>query len=169
MIRALRIRHRIAWTVMGVGLPLLFLSALASRRPPQSMAVRPDLSTRDLGAWVTTGFQDQIFGDLPIRWNQIGDGEPPARAGIELLRSAPLTVPDPLLYWSADRPEDEASLPGTAYLVGAVGADEVQRFPLPADALLKSGVLYVYSLAHQEVVALAVWPSLIFVDGESAP
>ena len=169
MIRSLRIRHRIAWTVLAVGLPVLFLSALASRRPPRSMAAAPNFSTRDLGTWVTIGFQDQMFGDLPIRWNQIGDGKPPSRAGIELLRSAPLAVPDPLLYWSADRPADDRSLPGTAFLVGMVGTDEVQRFPLPADALLKNGALYVYSLAHQEVVALAVWPSLILVDGESTP
>lgn len=169
MIRALRVRHRIAATVMAVGLPILFGSALAVRRPPRQMEAPPVLAAHDLRSWIVTGFQSQMFGALPVQYNQIADQEPPRQAGVELVRSAPWAVPDPLLYWSVEKSEDERTLPIEAYLVGAVGADETQRFALPADALLRNGWLFMYSLAHQEVVARAAWPSLIFVEGETSP
>ncbi|MCB9758591.1 MAG: hypothetical protein H6739_02000 [Alphaproteobacteria bacterium] len=74
---------------------------------------------------------------------------------VTLTGREPLRQPEPLLYWSAERPELGGALPRDAWLLGAVPDDPTLRFALPARVPAPQGWLLVYALGHSEVVARA--------------
>jgi hypothetical protein len=142
MIRPLRATHRTVFLFLPVALAAVLVSGLALRYTwpaSQSSPVPSDLATNETSAAVG-GVK------LKVRWlNQFKE---PTVSKAQLVPTAPLTIPDLLVYWSED-PVAKA-LPSTARLLGSYHAGEI--YSLPAEARGK-GYLSLYSLAHREVLA----------------
>ena len=72
---------------------------------------------------------------------------------LHLARDEGFVAPDVLVYWSPEGMGDDEPFPSSAVLLGALGDLGAQSFNLPARDV--SGVLLLYSLAHQSIVTSA--------------
>lgn len=129
MISPLRRAHRVMWPIVGVVTATLFVVALRAR---------PE--------WpVDAGSTSAEPADVELAGQSLGlsvrDGEV-----IAVDREGP-HAPDRLLYWSADVGAE--ALPAGGRLLGPVGGP-ARRYALPAG---ETGALYLYSLAHGELLA----------------
>ena len=132
MIRPLRRDHQLAFVVLTLLLPALFIAGLALRRPiPRA-------------------------GELPGQFlptSNIIEGGGQGSLDLNSLRKS--NVPDPLVYWSRERPSGNE--PGNnAVLLGALSSWVGMGSLLPADAG-EEGYLIVYSLAQKRVIDVRPW------------
>jgi len=147
MIRPLRILHRRTLTVMGVVLPVAFGLGIAARKPVPQMGVVPvELREATPEPAATVWERRDIFTNAPVQVCLL-------RATDHLMVgcAAPtgFVKPDLLVYWSGSPPITD-KLPSDAILLGAFTASAL---PLPADAANRDGLLILFSLADQEIIA----------------
>jgi hypothetical protein len=128
VIRRLRVLHRFIFVVLALALPALLVASLRARRHTLPVTT-PKVSTVD-----TSGFRLLEKTGLSVR---ISSGS------IDVIPVRPLSVPDPLLYWSR-----QDSMGEGATLLGPLEGMSLRRYPIP-----ESGYLIVYSLGRREVVA----------------
>jgi hypothetical protein len=158
VITAHRRAHRMLhWALWPLAIAV-FGVALMGRRPEDSIREWPAFLT-DAAAGAAANrstsavrFEsEEAFGPWPARLRVFAD------ASIELQPLRPLDRPELLLYWSRDPVVD--SLPRNAHLLGRISGTHASRFALPTAAMRDrsdgSGVLVVYSLGHQAIVASA--------------
>lgn len=133
--------HRVIFSALGLGLPLLLGLALWDRRPFVVETAPPEFI---LVSIIETSITS------PIRWEEAGLSLVMTQGSsgpvLDLSVDAPLRAPDPLLYWSAAPAAD--ALPADARLLGPLSGAPHQRFPLPA----ATGQLIVYSLGHGSIL-----------------
>lgn len=161
--RAHRAIHRIAWLPIF----LLFVAALSSRRPveiaddgwaalPAAAHGSGTMRTPTSAPRALLGTSTEAFGIWPARLSVWTDGT----LEIEPLR--PLDRPELLIYWLSD-PLVGETLPDSAQLLGRLAGTATRRFRLPPSSSASPGdpgILVVYSLGHQQVVATARLASL---------
>ena len=147
MIAPLRKLHRRGLPILAVGSFALIGAALAVRTdmPAQS------LESSDGGN--AAGLElDGIWGELSIEtraWN------PSSRRRLVSLRPrVDLRSPDVLVYWT-EPPTKLDKRPADAVLLGKLSGVEQRTFVLPEASGNSMGALYLYSLAHAEVLAAA--------------
>jgi hypothetical protein len=142
MIRSLRATHQVVFLLLPVVLVALLVTGLAFRYNwPGSQSSPPpsDLATSETSAAVA---------GVKLRVRRLNQSAEPTVFKVQLVPTAPLTIPDLLVYWSED-PVAKA-LPSNARLLDSYRAAEI--YSLPAEARGK-GYLSLYSLAHREVLA----------------
>ena len=155
MIRPLRQRHRLVFTVLAGLLPLALVAGLAVRKPvlagnsPTSDSLTPPLWTRD-----------HLFTNAPVTVRL--SSAAPGRPMLTLTAPPEFLKPDLLVYWQAGETVPVDSLPDNATLLGQFSSPQL---PLPGSAATQSGRLVLYSLADNEIVAV----SQPFRGGPSAP
>ena len=162
MIRPLRARHRRMMTVLAVVVPVVFVAGLLARQPVPAVdelpgTVRPAVPE----GFTEAAVDDAAWGGLALRTTWMvgpatAEGGPPAR-GVTLTFLVDPRLPDLLVYWAAE--SEGASLALDAHLLGTIGDLQERSWVLPGDAS-DGGVLVLYSLARQEVVATAAVPPL---------
>ncbi len=140
MIARLRGRHRRLVVWVGAIALAGFIAALLAR-PPRP--IEPRLRSVDTTGWTSFGPEERLRASL------LGE---PGDEYVNVARAPRLVGPDLLVYWSPD-----AGAPGDAggrgqVLLGALGDPGVYRYRLPSSR--DGGTLVVYSLGHEEVVAL---------------
>ena len=156
MIRTLRRRHRrMIWT-LAIIVPVLFVAALLARPTPPiadglALEATPAYPT-EVNAW------DDLWPSVPITTRLLADRMPAEQLAVELTPTEALLRPDVLVYWVPGEVQ-EAALPETSYLLGALQGTEPQVWPLPEEARYVSGTLLLYSLPHDEVIAHTSLPS----------
>jgi hypothetical protein len=142
MIRPLRATHRIVFLFLPVALAAVLVGGLALRYTwpaSQSSPMPTDLATSETIATIA-GVR------LKVRWlNQSGE---PLVFKVQLVPTAPLTIPDLLVYWSEG--SLAKGLSSNARLLGSYRPGEIYSFPAEARG---KGYLSLYSLAHREVLA----------------
>lgn len=150
MIRPLRIQHRHTFAVLGVVLPMVFGFGVVARKPVPVMnnpwtEIRGKPSDFNAVVWERWG----LFPHAPVRVRLLrGDG------AVAVVCAAPpdFTKPDLLVYWSQAGAAAAGALPADAVLLGAFAA---AALPLPAGSAGHDGVLILFNLADQEVVAVS--------------
>jgi hypothetical protein len=132
MIRPLRRDHQLAFGVLSLLLPILFIAGLVLRRPIPRVSQLPG----------------QFFPT-----SNVAEGGGPDSVDLNSLRKS--DVPDPLVYWSRERPTGNE--PGNnAVLLGALSSWIGMGSLLPANAG-EEGYLIIYSLAQKRVVDVRPW------------
>ncbi|HTF88440.1 MAG TPA: hypothetical protein VK843_08525 [Planctomycetota bacterium] len=149
MIRSLRSRHRRTFVLLAVVLPIGLAMAFSSRvSVPASPSVpqADRLVARPIDAPVRDAVVTSARAQLRLRiWSPGTDGT----RVLELTPRRDLELPDVLVYWSAT--DSNEGLPAKSLLLGSLAGTEARLFSLPKEA--RGGRLFLYSLAHQELVA----------------
>lgn len=176
MIRSRRRAHRSIHLLLWPGLAAFFTYSLAETAstlaPFDWTSVLVDRTTNNTNGvgprddepiWT----RDDAFGLWPARLAIHRDGR------LELTPLRPLDRPELLLYWSppidSEANASDERLPAEAVLLGRIFAARQQSFALPdavRGATDRRGALVVYSLGHQEIVARAIWPSELVLEGD---
>ncbi len=145
----LRQRHRLAWAILGLALPLGFAVGVVWRPTfPQQLAAVPEPATETQLFTATDYERGDWFGKAPVRvrlWREQGT----ARLAIGLAADKDFVKPDLLVYWSAVQIPESGALPGNAKLLGAFAAGPLV---LPPEASTANGRVILFSLANQEIV-----------------
>jgi hypothetical protein len=150
MIRPLRIRHRRIFTVLGVLLPVAFGLGIAARKPvPQMSALPTELHTATPQFDVSVWERSDLFTNAPVTVRMLRKEE---HAAVACSAPGGFMKPDLLVYWSSGNSPANGKLPGDATLLGAFAASAL---PLPKSSTERNGVLVLFSLADQEVVAVS--------------
>jgi hypothetical protein len=150
MIRPLRIRHRRIFTLLGVLLPVAFGFGIAARKPVPQMDALPTALHAATPRFNTLLWeQPDLFTNAPVTVRLLRGAE---RLAVTCSAPDSFVKPDLLVYWSTDRSRAGNTLPDDATLLGAFAASVL---PLPADSAGRSGVLVLFSLADQEIVAIS--------------
>jgi len=148
MILRLRQRHRRIFAILGVLLPLAFVSGIAARRAAPTAVTLPMELVAAHSFVATDAELDDVFEQSPVRvrlWREQGRG----RLAIGFTVANDFLIPDLMAYWSAARVTTNDMLPPDARLLGAVCAGPLV---LPAEASASDGILILFSLANQEIV-----------------
>lgn len=149
MIRQLRQRHHSILVGISTLLPIAFAAGLAARNPvpPQTtmsgkasnslriLSERPDLWRADI--------QTRVLVDVAAL----------DKLAVSLTPKSMLMKADILVYWVNGGKESIATLPDQAVLLGALVPET--PLPLPDLGTGENGVLLLYSLADQEIVAVS--------------
>lgn len=148
MIRALRQRHRTTTTVLSIILPVVFLFAVALRKPVPIWVPRPTFNNpiwekNDL--WAKPLIKTRLFSYNPT--NQ------PSRFAVQLIPEQPIIRPDVLAYWTPTMVGSIEQVPDSAVLLGSITGEPVM--PLPSSSGNTLGSLILYSLADHEVIVVS--------------
>lgn len=152
MIQPLRTVHRHAFTVLAVLLPGVLIAGLWARHSRPNW--NPTAAEREPTLRVIA-VKDGLWEKYPIRTALVEDPQSKA-VSLRLQLPADLNEPDLLLYW-ADQEEQGPALPANARLLGAYATGK--GVSLPQDAA-SGGRLFLYSLAHRELVDTATLEKL---------
>ena len=149
MIRPLRIRHRRSLTVLGVVLPVAFGLGIAARKPlPQMGAVPIELREATPPHAATVWERPDLFTNAPVQVRLLREA---GHFAVACAAPTDFVKPDLLVYWSGSPPTND-KLPNAAVLLGVFTASAL---PLPADAANRDGLLVLFSLADQEIIAVS--------------
>lgn len=152
MIRALRVRHRVAFAALALIVPAGYAAALLGRRGPPPASAWPAESTLAAPAGRARVVMWSSI-ELLMELRRGGDGA----LFVSALSWSEPAPPALALYWSAGEPAD-GELPPDARFVGALGGapSELALHDAPA-----GGWLVLYSLGHGEVLG-----ALALAEGE---
>ena len=145
MIRPLRRRHLVLWTMLAIVLPGVLLTALVGRAPTPLEDSIP-WETRELT--VPDGHRS-TWADQPLEMIVGGDLEGRRLARLRPLR--PISDPDLLVYWI---PAAGSSVE-SGVLLGTFDGRRPQTYELPSAAATGGGSIALYSLAHGEMLGRA--------------
>ncbi len=141
--------------VLGILLPIAFVSGLVARKP------MPEVSSLPAG-WV-----DRKPSPEPVLWTRndlwptrldtvlLGDPAHPDSPAVKLLAKEEIAQPDLLIYWSSTAPAGGDALPTNSFLLGAWDQNDPVPLTLPAVADGQTGVLILYSLADNKIVQVS--------------
>jgi hypothetical protein len=152
MILRLRQRHRRMVIALGVFLPVAFAVGIAARKPVPSMQTLPAgfvVPEQKFAAveWVNRG----LFEHMPIYVELRRERTDAGQFAVRFSADKNFMKPDLLVYWIGGDSKVADKLPEDALLVGAF--ESSAPLPLPASVASGNGVLLLYSLADQQVVA----------------
>lgn len=140
------------FAVIGVLLPIAFVSGIAARRAvPHAATLPPELSSLSETFTATDYDQDDLFTNSPVRvrlWHEQGIG----RYAVGFVAAKNFLKPDLIVYWIAGHPTATDNLPPEAMLLGAFSAGPLL---LPVEATITDGSLILFSLADREIVDLS--------------
>lgn len=148
MIQPLRTAHRRIFSGLAVVLPAVIALGLSARRP---MAAAVVMEPRTPASFYLLRKSEKLWRKHAILSEFFGESGKPSAIYVSLHPDHPLDEPDVLVYWSNDFVENDR-LPQQAQLLGAFRVDKA--LPLPVNAE-HQGRLFLYSLAHEQVVDVA--------------
>jgi hypothetical protein len=142
MIQPLRRTHRAIFFALGIALPALFITGLASRHAPLSPVRPPEdkLAQRNGGTEFVLNRGSSKFTVRLIEHKKGG----PEREFLATPDSGFL-APDVFVYWSETKPG--TSISPNARLLGRLGPRELYRIPAGS-----GGYFVLYSVAQNEVL-----------------
>lgn len=146
MIQPLRSAHRRAWFALAVVLPALLVVGLMARRP----RLIADSRINDSEALVPIRQSDHLWAKHTIHSAFLRRASDPTKVQVVLEPLDDLSVPDLLVYWSAEMSGND-NLPANAVLLGTFKKSS----PLLLRESDRKGFLILYSLAHQSIVDAA--------------
>lgn len=161
MMLSLRRRHRWMMAAVAIVLPAAFIAGHAVRKPVPATESMPSMFM----APPATAFphllyeKSDLWQALRITTRVYADQQPAERLAVELHPQGYLKIPDMLVYWHAQPPNQLDKLPDAAYLLGALAGTQKLRSVLPEPAMTQDGSLILYSLAHQKIIAATNLPT----------
>jgi hypothetical protein len=151
MIRPLRQRHRRQVIVLGIFLPVALAVGIAARKPVPTLSELPAaLAGAPPTAAVAVWNRGDLFSNAPVEVQWLRETRDSGRFTISFSAAKGFVKPDLMVYWVAGDPAITDALPGGARLLGAFSPDAL---PVPSETMTNRGVLVLYSLADNEIVA----------------
>jgi hypothetical protein len=145
MIQPLRKIHRTVFLILGMVLPVLFISGLLARHAPLSPSDRTKGALK--GSKVTGGTEFVMnTGSTMHKVRLIESTISGSDREFELIPDSGFLAPDVFLYWSPAK--KESSIDPGAKLLGKFSPRE--RYRIPAGA---GGYFVLYSVAQNQVLA----------------
>ena len=139
--------------LLGFTLPVGLIVGFATHPPvPAATGLLPGLTTATMTFSTAVWRRDDLFAKAPVQVRLLRTPEGTGGFALNLAGAKDFLKPDLLVYWVSGQPEITDPLPGDARLLGAFNA---AALPLPAEAVHGSGVLVLYSLADNELVAVS--------------
>jgi hypothetical protein len=153
MILTLRQRHRRMFAVIGVSLPIAFVTGIAARKHVPSVAGLPmefKVTPQPLVGddWEYT----DLFTNVPVRVHQLRNRTAEGRFAVSFSAEKNFAKPDLLAYWLPVYPKAIDVLPEDAVLLGPFSSPVLS---LPEQASKSDGVILLYSLANDEIVGIS--------------
>ena len=145
MIQPLRKIHHAVFLILGIVLPVLFISGLVARHAPLSLSDR----TKDAleGSNVTGGTKFEMnAGSTMHKVRLIENTISGIDREFELIPDSEFPAPDVFIYWSLTK--TESSIGADAKLLGKFGPRE--RYRIPAGV---GSYFVLYSVAQNQVLA----------------
>lgn len=136
MIQPLRTCHRWTFAVLAIIVPVVFAAGLAARR-------KPPLSRGTIEILISASGPGQRFKHSIVVWSEFPK--------VRLIANKPFVVPDALVYWSNQAPEQNRLAPDAVYL-GPL--DPVVTYQIPVSL---PGYLVIYSPAQQAILDYAAF------------
>ena len=153
MIQPLRRRHRQVFMLLGFALPAVLIVGFATRPPVPAVTGWPSGLAEAAPALATVVWQrDGLFAKAPVQIRLLRYPEGTRGFALNLTGARDFLKPDLLVYWVSGQPEITGTLPGDARLLGTFSASTL---PLPDEAVRGAGVLVLYSLADNEILAVS--------------
>ena len=153
MIQPLRRRHRQVFMLLGFTLPVVLIVGFATHPPvPTATGLLPDLTTPATTFSNVVWQRDGLFAKAPVQVRLLHSQDGTGGYALALNGARDFEKPDLLVYWVSGQPEITDTLPGQARLLGAFSA---AALPLPEEAARGAGMLALYSLADNEIVAVS--------------
>ena len=142
MIQPLRRTHRVIFFVLGIALPVLFVSGLVARHAPLSSVgpVQDKLAHSSGASEFVLKHGSSKFNVRLVENKKSG----PEREFL-MIPDSGFLAPDVFVYWSETQPG--ASISPNAKLLGKFGPHELYRIPASA-----GGCFILYSVAQSEVL-----------------
>jgi hypothetical protein len=157
MIRALRDRHRVIVSLLGLTLPVAYLGVVLGRPPQQPARLAATTAAVDAaGRPLPVGPRFTLLDRPRIEAELLGstqDGEP---AAVQVTPVEDPAIPDLLLYWGPTA-GDGAALPADATLLGTMRGSLPQTMALP-EAGPRGGYLVLYSMGWGRVMSATPLP-----------
>jgi hypothetical protein len=144
MIQPLRKMHRLVFLVLGIVLPVLFISGLAGRHAPLSPSDRTKDALERLNVTGGTEFEMNA-GSTKHKVRLIESTMSGSDREFELIPDSEFLVPDAFVYWSLTK--TESSIAADAKLLGRFGPGE--RYRIPAAV---GGYFILFSVARNQVL-----------------
>lgn len=155
MIRPLRQRHRIMITTLSVIIPTAFALGIARRSEFPSSPVDPGSVSAETKRYTELWTRNDLWEKAGIRTRLLRSSSNPQRLAIELASTKQIVRPDLLVYWVPDGLRTSDTLPDNAVLLGNFIQTAPVQFELPGQSTNQNGLLLLYSLADQEIVAVS--------------
>lgn len=153
MIQPLRQRHRQVFMLLGITLPAVLIVGFATHPTVPVATPLPPALAEAAPALATVVWQrDGLFAKAPVQVRLLRNPGEPGGFALNLTGTRDFLKPDLLVYWVSGQPEITDTLPGDARLLGAFSTGAL---PLPDEAVRGTGVLVLYSLADNEMVAVS--------------
>jgi len=151
MTRPLRQRHRAMIGALGALLPVAFIFGLAAPKPVPTMALPRLLPGETPRVDSVRWDRDDLWTQPALRTRLVTDQVD--RRAIELRAKDAVIRPDVLVYWIPGESKPDQELPPAAILLGAFNGHGTTPLRLPPQAAGQGGLLVLYSLAEQEIIA----------------
>jgi hypothetical protein len=153
MIRPLRQRHRIMITTLSVIIPTAFALGIARRSEMPSSSVNPSTAPAEIKRYTELWSRNDLWEKAAVRTRLLKSSSNPQRLAIELASTKQIVRPDLLVYRVSGELRTSDTLPDNAVLLGSFTQAAAVQFELPGQPNRQTGVLLLYSLADQEIVA----------------
>jgi hypothetical protein len=153
MLRPLRQRHRVIVFALTVVLPTAFAVGIASRREaPISRSGVPGFSM-EVGNQAEVWSRADLWEGKTINTRLLKTEHGSGLLAVGLEPKDRIIRPDVLVYWVPGERKIHDSLPGDAFLLGSFEQASLNPLTLPEKTSAQTGMLVLYSLADQEVIA----------------
>jgi|SRR6516162_4934170 len=155
MIRPLRRRHRVIVFALTITLPAAFAVGIASRSEvPTSKSGAPGLHA-EIHGQIEIWRRNDLWAKKAIQTRLLRISPDSRQLVVALQAIDRIVRPDLLVYWTPGEPKTLNSLPEDSFLLGSFEQSAPTPFTLPEPAKKQTGVLVLYSLADQEIVAVS--------------
>ena len=139
MIRPKRILHRIAWSILCVGLPILFVVSIGARKP---VPMDKTLSLTFPGVWDPAPLADIQFTLLDGSVNAQISRAVSGAMTLHLDPAKPLSLPTVLVYQSTGAVDQ-------GLLLGSFRGEGAQSYSLIPTGESQQSEIVLYDLSHQ--------------------
>ena len=155
MIRPLRECHRVMVFALTITLPAAFAVGIASRSEvPTSKPGAPGLHA-EAHNQIEIWSRNDLWEKKTIQTRLLSISPGSRELAVALLALDQIVRPDLLVYWVPGEPKTLNSLPDDSFLLGSFEQSAPTPLTLPELAAKQTGVLVLYSLADQELVAVS--------------
>ena len=153
MILPVRQRHRMAFVVLALSVPLVFATAIVSRQTPATPSPTSNVLFSSPRYETVIWERADFWENHRIGTRLVGDRQ--GQFAIEVSETDDLLRPDLLLYWTAADSKVTGVLPENAIFLGSVQPEAPIAIKLPSDSGAWPGKLILYSLADHEIIAVS--------------
>ncbi len=161
MKRDLRTIHFFSFLAIAAAIAVVLPAALLNRPDPPVASSLAELRGQDAAPGLPLALPGSAVSSLPARVEIWRNG---SQFLLRLSPSRSAAQATVLAYWSPQAGSGEPGLPPSAWLLGEWLPPDGSRLEFPAQASTEPGALWLWSLAHREVLGRLELPPLLSLE-----